>query len=449
MTDAMITTAKTTPALEDLAAQALDLARRQGASAAEVNAGLGAGLSVTVRKGEVETVEHHRDKSLSITVFFGERSGSASTADFRTQALTEAVMAACAIARHTAADPYNGLADPAHLARDIPDLDLHHPWPLSMEEAIDLARRCEDAAFATDPRIRNSEGASITTHDGTDVYATSDGFLGTVRASRHGISCAVLGEDGNGSMQRDYDYAAVRDPRDLPAPEEVGRSAARRTIRRLGARQIKTCQVPVLYEAQVARSLVSHLVSAISGPSLYRRSSFLLDSVGSALFPAWVHLYEEPHRKKAMGSAPFDGEGVETRYRDLVTDGVLRRYCLDSYAARKLGLVTTANAGGVHNLMVAPGQEDLTGLLRQMGRGLFVTELIGFGINGVTGDYSRGAAGFWVEGGEIVYPVEEITIASNLRDMYKGLVAVGRDVDARHNVCTGSWLLERMTVAGG
>ncbi len=447
--DAMTAKGKGTPSLEDLAGQALDLARRQGASAAEVNAGLGHGFSVTVRKGEVETVEHHRDKSLSVTVFFGDRSGSASTSDFRTQALSEAVVAACAIARHTAADPYNGLADPAHLAREIPDLDLHHPWPLSVEEAIVLAKRCEDAAFAADPRIRNSEGASVTTHDGVDVYATSHGFLGTVRASRHGVSCAVLGEDGQGGMQRDYEYAAVRDPRDLPDVEEVGRGAARRTARRLGARQIKTCQVPVLFEAPVARSLVSHLVSAISGPSLYRRSSFLVDSVGTALFPAWTHLYEEPHRKKAMGSAPFDGEGVETRYRDLVTDGVLRRYCLDSYSARKLGLVTTGNAGGVHNLIVASGTEDLAGLLRQMGRGLFVTELIGFGINHVTGDYSRGAAGFWVEDGQLAYPVEEITIAANLRDMYKGLVAVGRDVDTRRNICTGSWLLERMTVAGG
>ncbi len=445
---AIIAKDQETSSLEDLAAQALDIARRQGASAAEVNAGFGRGLSVTVRKGEVETVEHHRDKSLSVTVFFGDRSGSASTSDFRTQALSEAVMAACVIARHTAADPYNGLADPAHLAREIPDLDLHHPWELAMEEAIDRARRCEEAAFAADARIRNSEGASVTTHDGTDVYATSHGFLGTVRASRHGLSCAVLGEDGQGGMQRDYDYASVRDARDLPDVEEIGRRAALRTARRLGARQIKTCQVPVLFEAQVARSLVSHLLSAISGPSLYRRSSFLVDSVDTALFPAWAHLYEEPHRKKAMGSAPFDSEGVETRTRDLIKDGVLRRYCLDSYSARKLGLVTTGNAGGVHNLMVAPGTEDLAGLLRQMGRGLFVTELIGFGINHVTGDYSRGAAGFWVEGGELAYPVEEITIASNLRDMYKGLVAVGRDVDYRHNVCSGSWLIERMTVAG-
>jgi len=439
---------KNTPSLEDLAAQTLDLAKAQGATAAEVNAGLGHGLSVTVRRDEVETVEHHRDKSLSVTVYFGCKSGSASTSDFRPEALTEAVRAACAIARHTAEDPFNGLADPEHLARDIPDLDLYYPWQLSVEEAIVLAQRCERAAFATDKRVSNSEGATVTSHEGFDVYATSAGFLGGVSASRHGVSCAVLGEDEEGHMQRDYDYASVRDARDLPEVEVIGRQAAARAVRRLSGRQIKTCQVPVLYEAQVARSLLSHLVSAVSGPSLYRRSSFLLDSVDTAIFPEMVHLYEEPHRKKAMGSAPFDGEGVETRTRDLVTDGVLRRYCLDSYAARKLNLVTTANAGGVHNLMVKPGPEDLAGLLRQMGRGLFVTELIGFGINGVTGDYSRGAAGFWVENGELAYPVEEITIASNLRDMYKGLVSVGRDVDYRHNICTGSWLLERMTVAG-
>jgi len=434
--------------LQDLASQALDLARQQGATAAEVNSGLGKGLSVTMRRGEVETVEHHRDKSLSITVFFGDRSGSASTSDFRPEALSEAVKAACGIARHTANDPFNGLADPEHLAKDIPDLDLYHPWALAVDDAIVLARRCEDAAFATDPRIRNSEGATVTTHEGMDVYATSAGFMGTVQTSRHGVSCAVLGEDDEGHMQRDYDYASVRDAKDLPDPEEIGRSAARRAARRLGARQIKTCQVPVLYEAAVARSLVSHLVSAVSGPSLYRRSSFLVDSVDTQLFPEMVHIYEEPHRKKGNGSAPFDNEGVETRYRDLVTEGVLRRYCLDSYSARKLKLVTTANAGGVHNLMVKPGTDDLEGLLRQMGRGLFVTELIGFGINGVTGDYSRGAAGFWVENGELAYPVEEITIASNLRDMYRGIVAIGNDVDFRRNICIGSLLIDRMTVAG-
>lgn len=439
---------KGTPSLEDLAAQALDLAQRQGATAAEVNSGLGKGLSVTVRRGEVETVEHHRDKSLSITVYFGTRSGSASTSDFRPEALSEAVRGACAIARYTADDPFNGLADPADLAKSIPDLDLHHPWDLTVDDAIGLALRCEGAAFATDPRIQNSEGATVTTHEGVDLYATSAGFMGTVRSSRHGFSCAVLGEDDQGRMQRDYDYASTRDARDLPDPESVGREAARRAARRLGSRQIKTCQVPVLYEAPVARSLLSHLVSAITGPNLYRRSSFLVDSVGTQLFPETVHLYEDPHRLKGIGSSPFDNEGVATRYSDLVTDGVLRRYCLDSYSARKLKLVTTGNAGGVHNLMIKPGSEDLTGLLRQMGRGLLVTELIGFGINSVTGDYSRGAAGFWVEGGELAYPVEEITIASNLRDMYRGLVAVGRDVDRRHNICTGSWLIDRMTVAG-
>jgi len=446
--DAITAESKGTPSLQDLASQALDLAKRQGATAAEVNSGLGKGLSVTVRRGEVETVEHHRDKSLSVTVFFGDRSGSASTSDFRPEALSEAVRAACAIARHTALDPFNGLADPAHLARNIPDLDLYHPWALTVDGAIELARRCEDAAFAADRRIRNSEGATVTAHEGEDVYATSAGFMGTVRASHHGVSCAVLGEDDEGHMQRDYDYASVRDARDLPDVEVIGRLAAERAARRLGARQIKTCQVPVLYEAPVARSLLSHLVSAVSGPSLYRRSSFLIDSVDTELFPNMVHLYEEPHRKKGNGSAPFDGEGVETKYRDLVTEGVLRRYCLDSYSARKLKLVTTANAGGVHNLMIRPGADDLQGLLRQMGRGLFVTELIGFGINTVTGDYSRGAAGFWVEDGELAYPVEEITIASNLRDMYRGIVGIGNDVDMRHNICTGSLLIDRMTVAG-
>lgn len=445
---AIITHNKLSQSLEDLASQALSLASAHGASAAEVTAGHGHGLSVGVRKGEVETVEHHRDKSLSVTVYFGARSGSASTSDFRPEALTEAVRAACAIARYTGEDVYSGLADPADLAVLRPELDLYHSWDLSVEAAIDLAVRCEEAAFAADSRIVNSEGASVNTFEGLDIYANSHGFLGTVRATRHGLSCAVLGDDGAG-MQRDYDFASVRDAKDLPSPEEVGRNAALRTVRRLGARQIKTCQVPVLYEAPIARSLLSHLVSAVSGPSLYRRSSFLLDSAGQSLFPQYVHMYEDPHRRKGLGSAAFDSEGVATKKQDLVNQGVLQRYCLDSYAARKLNLRTTANAGGVHNLTMEPGTHDLAELLRMMGRGLLVTELIGYGINGVTGDYSRGAAGFWVEGGEIAYPVEEITIAGNLRDMYKGLIEVGTDIDWRHNICTGSLLVEQMTVAGG
>ncbi len=432
---------------EDVAAQVLEMARRHGATAAEVDTSAAQGLSVTVRKGDVETVEHHRDKSLSVTVYFGTRCGSASTSDLRTDSLEEAVGAACAIARFTAEDPFNGLADPSLLAKDIPDLDLYHPWALTVDDAIALAARCEAAAFAVDARIVNSEGASVTTHESTDVYANSNGFIGSIRSTRHGISCAMIGED-EGGMQRDYEYTTSRVPGELMAPEMVGEAAARRTVRRLGGRQIKTCQAPVLYEAQAAKSLLSHLVSAVSGPSLYRRSSFLLDTLGQALFPAAIHIYEDPLLKRAMGSAPFDGEGVATARRDLVTGGVLGRYCLDSYAARKLNLVTTGNAGGVHNLTIEPGSEDLAGLLKKMGRGLFVTELIGFGINGVTGDYSRGAAGFWVEDGVPAYPVEEITIAGNLRDMYKGLVAVGRDVDTRHNTRTGSLLIERMTIAG-
>ncbi len=433
--------------VEDVAAQVLEMARRHGATAAEVDTSTARGLSVTVRKGEVETVEHHRDKSLSVTVYFGARCGSSSTSDFRADSLDEAVGAACTIARFTAEDPYNGLADAAELARVVPELDLHHPWTLTVDDAIALATRCEQAAFAVDKRIVNSEGASATTYESTDVYANSNGFIGTVRSTRHSLSCAVIAED-EGGMQRDYDYTSSRVPDDLLTPEAVGAAAARRTVRRLGGRQIKTCQVPVLYEAQAARSLLSHLVSAVSGPSLYRRSSFLLDSLGETLFPAHIHIFEDPLLRRGMGSAPFDAEGVATRRRDLVREGVLARYCLDSYAARKLNLSTTANAGGVHNLTIEPGPDDLAGLLRRMGRGLFVTELIGFGINGVTGDYSRGAAGFWVEDGALAYPVEEITIAGNLRDMYKGLVAVGGDVDARHSTRTGSLLIERMTVAG-
>jgi len=422
-------------------------AKQQGASSAEASSSMSQGLVVNVRLGEVETVEHTRDKGLAITVFFGQKSGSASTSDFSPGAIRDCVRAAATIARYTAADDCAGLADPDQLAREIPDLDLYHPWNPGVDRAIALATECEDAARGADPRIVNSEGASLSTHDGIEVYGNSHGFLGAVATSRHSMSCAVIGEDESG-MQRDYWYTADRKAAGLEAPSKVGHEAAARTVRRLGGRKLATRKTPVLYEAAIAASLLSHFIGAIRGTSLYRRSSFLLDQLGQPVFAPHVRIHEQPFLRGALGSTPFDNDGVAPSSRDIVRDGILQGYVLDVYSARKLGMKSTGNAGGVHNLTLQPGEQDLAGLLRQMGTGLFVTELIGFGVNGVTGDYSRGAAGFWVENGVIQYPVEEITIAGNLKDMYRNLVAVGNDVDLRGNTRTGSILIDGMTLAG-
>ncbi|MEW6611361.1 MAG: metalloprotease PmbA [Pseudomonadota bacterium] len=434
--------------LHDLVAQILDEAKRQGASQAEASVSEGKGLSVTVRLGEVETIEFHQDKGLGVTVYFGQSKGHASTSDFSADAIRETVRAASTIARHTAADPFAGLADPALLAREIPDLDLYHPWDIDADDAIELARRCEEAARGADRRISNSEGASLGSGEGLAVYANSNGFLGAYRSSRHNLSCSVIAQDAQGGMQRDYWYDVARDAGSLADPETVGRIAAERTLRRLDARKLSTRRAPVLFENQVAASLLSHFSSAISGSSLYRKTSFLLDALGTPVFAPGIRIYEEPHRLRGLGSAPFDGEGVATRNRDLITDGVLQSYLLDSYSARKLGATSTGNAGGAHNLTLQPGELDFPALLKRMGTGLLVTELIGFGVNNVTGDYSRGAAGFWVENGEIQYPVEEITIAGNLRDMYRQIAAVGADMLIHGNTGSPSILIEEMTIAG-
>ena len=433
--------------LEALVGEVLAEARRQGATAAEASASVSQGLAVTVRLGVVETVEHTRDKGLGITLYFGKQSGSASTSDLRIEAVRDTVRAAASIARHTAADDCSGLADPESLAHSIPDLDLHHPWNPGADEAIEVATACEQAARAADPRIRNSEGASLSSHEGLEVYGNTNGFMGAVASTRHGLSCAVVAQDDSG-MQRDYWYSVTRDASDLESRESVGRRAAERALRRLSARKLSTRQTPVLYEAPVASSLLSHFVGAVRGANLYREASFLLGQLGKTVFAPWVRLYERSHLRKALGSAPFDNEGVATRDRDLVRDGSLLGYVLDSYSARKLHMTTTGNAGGVHNLTIQPGTDDLPDLIARMHTGLLVTELIGFGVNSVTGDYSRGAAGFWVEGGQIQYPVEEITIAGNLLDMFRHMVAVGRDVDLRGNIRTGSILIENMTLAG-
>jgi len=424
-------------------------AKKSGASAAEAGANVNQGLSVTVRLSEVETVEHTRDKGMGVTVYFGNRTGSASTTDFSPEALRETVRAACTIAKYTAEDDCAGLADPERLAKVIPDLDLHHPWNPGVDRAIELARTAETTARQYDARITNSEGASLSTHEGLEVYGNTHGFLGAVATTRHSLSASVIAQDDNG-MQRDYWYTVARDARGLESPESVGREAARRSVRRLSSRKLSTRECPVLYEAMVASSLLSHFIGAVRGSSLYRHASFLLDHLGKPVFADFVRIHEQPHLKGAAGSAAFDSEGVATQPRDLVRGGILQGYVLDSYSARKLKMATTGNAGGVHNLAIAPGPEDLdlAGLLRRMDTGLFVTELIGFGVNTVTGDYSRGAAGFWVENGEIQYPVEEITVAGNLREIFRRVAGVGNDVDTRGNIRSGSVLIESMTVAG-
>jgi len=433
--------------LETIVAAILAEAKRRGASAAEAGVNAEGGLSVTVRLGEVETVEHNRDKGLGVTVYFGQRKGSASTSDFSGEAIRETVGAACAIARYTAEDPCAGLADAALMARDIPDLDLHHPWEPDAEHAIALAEECEAAAQAVDKRITNSEGATVSSHAGYRVYGNSHGFMGAYPSSRHSVSCAVIADDGHG-MQRDYWYTVARDKRDLETVRSVGQRAGDRTVKRLGGRRLSTRQSPVLFVAEVAGGLFGNFIRAIRGESLYRKASFLLDQLGQPVFPSFIHIHEQPHIKKALGSSPFDGEGVATRARDIVAAGVLQSYVLDSYSARKLGMQTTGNAGGVHNLTIDSGPHDFAALLKEMGTGLLVTEMMGMGVNIVTGDYSRGAAGFWVEDGAIQYPVEEITIAGNLRDMFMGIAAVGNDVDMRGSTRTGSVLIERMTIAG-
>lgn len=433
--------------LRDLAGRTLGLARAAGASAAEVEVSEGFGQSVNVRRGEVETIEFNKDKGIGVTVYLGQRRGHASTSDFSRDALERTVEKALAIARYTAEDDCAGLADADLLARDIPDLDLRHPWDIAVEAAADLASECEAAALAVDPRITNSEGAGVSMQESQFVYANSLGFMGGYPSSRHSVSCAVIAED-QGGMQRDYWYTTARAAADLDAVAAVGRRAGQRAVRRLGARRLETRQCPVLFEAPVATGLVASFVSAVSGGHLYRKSSFLLDSLGSQVFPAFFQLQERPFIAKGLASSPFDNEGVACRDRDVVQDGVVAGYFLSSYSARKLGMQSTGNAGGNHNLIVPSTGESFDALLRKMGSGLLVTELLGHGLNMVTGDYSRGVAGFWVEDGELAYPVEEITVAGNLRDMFLGIQAIGTDVEVRGSRQVGSILVDRMTVAG-
>ncbi len=433
--------------LKNVVEDLLKEARHQGADAAEAGVSAQTGLSVTVRLGETETIEHTSDNGLGITVYFGQRKGSANTTDLRPEAIRESVAAACRIARYTSEDPAAGLADPQRLARDVPDLDLHHPWDIDAEQATEIARSCEDAARAVDKRITNSEGATLYTQRSSFIYGNSHGFIGGYPTTRHSLSCAVIAQQGE-EMQRDYWYDSDRVAGELADPAVIGRRAAERAIARLNGRKLGTRECPVLFDANIAPSLLRSLFGAIRGHAVYRKSTFLLDQVGEQIFPDWVNISEDPLKLRGKASAPFDNEGVATQYRDLVRDGVLQGYLLDSYAARKLGLESTASAGGVRNASIASSGESFDELLRKMDHGVLVTEMMGQGSNLVTGDYSRGAAGFWVEGGEIQYPVEEITVASNLKDMFRQLVAVGNDDDIPSSIKTGSWLLESMTVGG-
>jgi len=437
------------PELSSVVQLALEEARRCGASQCEADASLQRGLTATVRLGEVDTVEYQRDRGLGVTVYFGKRKGSASTADLSAPAVRATVEKACAIARYTAEDEAAGLADPQDLAREIPDLDLYHAWALEPDDAVALARECEAAGLAVDARVKNSEGASVSSQRGVRVYGNSHGFLGGYASTSHTVTCVLLAQDGE-DMQRDYWYSTARDPCDLDSIAAIGRRAGERAVARLGARKLATRRAPVVFCPEMARGLFRSFLGAIRGGSQYRKASFLLNAAGQTVFPPFLQLAERPHIVKGLASSPFDDEGVATRDRDLVHDGVLQGYVLDSYSARKLGLKTTGNAGGVHNLIVtAPGHVlPFEQLLKRAGSGLYVTELMGQGVNPVTGDYSRGASGFWIEDGALAYPVHEITIAGNLRDMYRNVVALGDDIDGRGSIQTGSVLVGEMTIAG-
>jgi len=438
--------------LAELAEDVIRRARAAGASQAEVSASIDAGLNVNVRLGEVETVEHTRDRGFGLTVYFGKRKGSASTADLHADSIQATLDQACAIAQYTEEDEAAGLADAARMATQFPDLDLWHPWQLDTPQAIALGQEIE-AAGRAHAGITNSDGASVQMGESLSVYANSHGFVGRERGTRHSLSLSLIAGEEAG-MQRDYWYDSVRSASDFISARELGDKAAERTLARVGARRLSTRQAPVLFAPEIARGLIGHLIGAVSGGALYRRASFLLDHAGKQVMPSWLNMVERPHLRRGQGSGAFDAEGVATRDSALVENGVLARYILGSYSARKLGLESTGNAGGIHNLVVEPGHadggaaDDFAGMLRRLGTGLLVTEVMGQGVNTITGDYSRGAAGFWVENGEVAYPVEEITIAANLRDMYQGIVAVGADVDTRSHLLTGSILIDRMTIAG-
>lgn len=434
-------------ALEKAAETALQQAKKHGATQAEVGVSQSNGLSVTVRQGEVETLEYNNDKGLGITVYYGLSKASASTSDMRPEAINDTVKAALSIAKHTEEDDCAGLADVELMANKLPDLSLYHPWDIDAQQAIAIATECEQAGLDIDKKISNSEGGSLSSHQSAYVYANSHGFIGNTKSSRHSLVCTLIADDESG-MQRDYWYDMARDAADMQSAKYIGQRAAKNTLRRLNARAVQTGNYPIIFAADVAPSLFGKFISAIRGNALYRNASFLLDHLDKQIFPEFIRIHEQPYLLKGLGSAAFDGDGVATKTRDLITDGILQSYVLDSYSARKLKMKTTGNAGGVRNLTIDSGELDFNALLKEMGTGILVTETMGMGVNIITGDYSQGAAGFWVENGEIQYPIDEFTIASNLKDMFMGIQAVGTDIESRGSTRTGSVWIDNMVVAG-
>ena len=425
----------------------LSQSKKMGATDAEADIGAGIGLSANVRKGVIDKLEYENEKGLSITLYINGKKGSASSSDFGDNALKNTVEAAFNIAKHASHDKHAGLVEKKLMAKNIADLNLYHPCNISPEAAIDLAIECEQSAFDCDKRITNSDGSIVSTFSGINIYGNTNDFINGWRWSSHMIECTVIAEDNSG-MQRDGWYSKTCDFDDLQSIKDIGKEATRRATTRLGARKLSTCEVPVIFEAPVASGLFSAFITAISGASLYRRASFLLDKKDKQVFANHINISENPHLKKALGSAPFDNDGVATKKRTLINEGILEDYVLSGYSARKLGLQTTGNAGGVHNLIVKPNKKNLDDIIVEMNKGLLITDMIGFGVNQITGDYSRGASGFWIENGEIAYPVEEITIAGNLTEMYKNIICIGNDVDQRGNILTGSVMIDKMIVAG-
>ncbi|MBH98647.1 MAG: metalloprotease PmbA [Rhodospirillaceae bacterium] len=429
------------------ALEAIEYAHKLGIEQAEVGVSYDEGLATSVRLGELESVERQRDHSFAVTVYDKGHKGSASTSEFSKAAIEKTISKAISIASFTAEDRFSGLLGPEFMAKNPRDLFLYHPWDIGVEQAEIIALRAEKAAQDIDPRIKNSEGASVSTGCGVRVYANSHGFCEGYPTSSHSVTCGAVAEQ-NQSLERDYWYTAARDPKELEEPEKVGADAASRALRRLDAKQISTCNVPVVFPAELARSLFGHLIAAITGTSQYRKASFLLDAKGTQIFPEFIEVIEDPLIPKAMGSAPFDNEGAATSQRKLIEQGVLTGYVLSSYSAKRLGLKTTANAGGIHNLIVKPNAGSLSSILKKRTELFLVGELLGQGVNTVTGDYSRGAAGFWVQDGQVSFPVNEVTIAGNLSEIFKGIRAVGSDKDKRGNIHCGSLLVEGLTVAG-
>ncbi len=433
--------------LKNIALDVLKQAKALGASQAQISLQKSTGYEVEVRLGEVDTLTFNRDQAMSIEVYFGQQKGCANSSDLTPDNIQLAVETACAIAKVAQADPFAGLPDAQDMVQNYPDLDLYHPWMLETLDAIEMAKTCESAGLVMDKRLTNSEGAGLSTRQGCGVYANSHGFIGSCLTSKHSLSCTLIAQEKQ-DMQRDYWYTIARNAHDLQAEKIVGEMAAERALKKLDAKRLKTGPANIIFSAEMASSFLGHFIAAIAGGNLYRHASFLCDHLNQKIFPDFVRIYENPHIPGALGSSPFDSEGLATRSQDFVQEGILCSYMLDTYSARKLNLKPTGNTGGVHNLMIDPHDLSLDALFKEMGQGLYVTEVMGQGVNILTGDYSRGVSGFWVENGEIQYPVHEITIAGNLRDMFANMVAVGNDIDTRSNILTGSILLDKMMVAG-